>query len=140
MNKVLIDTDVVLDFFFDRQPFSEYSAKIFALCERNKIFGFVTPVICSNTYYLLRRTTRHEKVVDKLKLLLSITDVINMDKNIVINALNSDFKDFEDALQTFAAIDNGNIDVIITRNIKDFKKSRIGVLTPESYLGTLNIT
>ena len=139
MNKILIDTDVVLDFFFDRHPFSEYSAKIFALCERKKILGFVTPNICSNAYYVLRRTARHEKVVEKIRLLLSITDVISMDKNTVINAINSDFKDFEDALQTFAAIDNGNIDVIITRNIKDFKNSKIVVLTPESYLRTVDI-
>ena len=134
MKKILIDTDVILDFFFDRKPFSENSSIILSMCERKHIQGFVTPVIISNSYYLLRRTAQHNKVIDKLKQLLSITDVLNMNKQIVENALNSDFKDFEDALQNFAAVSNGDIDVIVTRNVKDFKKSEIAVLTPESFL------
>ena len=134
MKKILIDTDVILDFFFDRKPFSENSSIILNMCERKQIQGFVTPVIISNSYYLLRRTAQHNKVIDKLKQLLSITDVLNMNKQIVENALNSDFKDFEDALQNFAAVSNRGIDVIVTRNVKDFKKSEIAVLTPESFL------
>ena len=134
MKKILIDTNVILDFFFDRKPFSENSSIILSMCERKHIQGFVTPVIISNSYYLLRRTAQHDKVIDKLKQLLSITDVLKMNKQIIENALNSDFKDFEDALQNFSAVSNGDVDVIVTRNVKDFKKSEIAVLTPESFL------
>jgi predicted nucleic acid-binding protein len=137
MDNILIDTDVILDFFFDREPFSENAAKIFSLCESNKVKGFVTPVICSNTYYLLRQTARHEKVIEKLRQLMTFMDVLLMDRDIVIQALSSGFKDFEDALQNFAAIKSGQIDVIITRNVKDYIKSSIGVLTPESYLKSI---
>jgi len=137
MDKVLIDTDVILDFFFDRQPHAEYSAQVIGLCETNKIKGFVTPVIFSNVYYLLRRTARHDKVIDNLKQLLGITNVLAMDKEVVTNALNSGFKDFEDSLQNFAAMKHGAIDVILTRNLKDFSKSDIGVLTPESYIKSI---
>ena len=137
MDKVLIDTDVILDFFFDRQPYAEYSAQVIGLCETNKIKGFVTPVIFSNVYYLLRRTAQHDKVIDNLKQLLGITDVLAMDKEVVTNALNSGFKDFEDSLQNFAAMKHGAIDVILTRNLKDFSKSDIGVLTPESYIKSI---
>lgn len=66
MDKILIDTDVILDFFFDRQPFFEPAASIFSLCELKKVQGFVTPVICSNVYYLLRQTAKHKKVIEKL--------------------------------------------------------------------------
>ena len=76
MKRILIDTDVILDFFFDRQPFSEFAAKIFSLCESKQIQGFVTPVIYSNTYYLLRQTAKHDKVIEKLTPLLSIADVL----------------------------------------------------------------
>jgi predicted nucleic acid-binding protein len=134
MDKVLIDTDVILDFFYDRQPFAEYSSQVIGLCERNIIAGYVTPVIFSNVYYLLRQTARHDKVINHLKQLLSIMDVLLMDKAVVYNALNSGFKDFEDGLQHFAAMKAGDIDVILTRNLKDFSKSQIGVLTPESYI------
>ena len=134
MDKVLIDTDVILDFFFDRKPFAKYSTEILNLCEENKLYGFITPVIISNVYYLLRKTAKHDIIVEKIKQLLSIIEIIKMDKNAVINALNSEFKDFEDALQNFSAIENGEIKVILTRNIKDFKKSELAILTPETYL------
>jgi Na+-transporting NADH:ubiquinone oxidoreductase subunit NqrC len=126
-----------LDFFFDRQPFAEYSAQVIGLCEINKISGFVTPVIFSNIYYLLRQTARHDKVIDNLKQLLTITDVLPMDREVVSNALNSGFRDFENGLQNFAAMKNGEIDVILTRNLKDYSKSEIGVLTPESYIKSI---
>jgi predicted nucleic acid-binding protein len=133
MEKILIDTDVVLDFFFDRQPFSEYAAKILSLCELKEIQGFITPVIYSNVYYLLRQTSAHEKVIEKLNQLVSITEVLLIDRNAVVQALNSKFKDFEGALQNYAAEDHGQIDLILTRNIKDFKNSSLSVMTPESY-------
>lgn len=134
MTNILIDTDVILDFFFDRKPFSTDAAKILTLCETKKIRGFITPVIYSNVYYLLRQTASHQKVIENLKTLLSITDVLIMDREVVILAVNSVFTDFEDALQNFSATQNGSIKAIITRNVKDFKHSTIGVLTPENYL------
>lgn len=140
MDKVLIDTDVILDFFFDRKPFSEYATNILSLCESKKIKGFVTPVICSNVYYLLRQTARHEKVIDKFKQLLFIIDVLVMDKEVVKSALNSGFADFEDALQHFSAVKYGDIDIILTRNIKDYSKSEIGVLSPEMYFKTKTVS
>ncbi len=138
MKKVLIDTDVILDFFFDRKPFSDDSAIILSLCEQGKLQGFITPVIVSNTYYLLRRTAQHGKVIEKLKQLLTITNVLQMNKLVIENALNSKFKDFEDALQHFAAVDYGEIEVILTRNTKDFKNSEIGVMSPDSFVKLIN--
>ena len=138
MENILIDTDVILDFFFDRKPFSDNAAIILSYCESNKLKGFITPVICSNVYYLLRRTSKHEKVIERLSQLLTFIDVLQMDKEIVIEALNSKFKDFEDALQNFTAVKSGNINAIITRNIKDFTNSKIGVLTPDNFLKTIN--
>lgn len=134
MDKVLIDTDVLMDFFFDRKPFAKYSTELLNLCEEKKVEGFTTPVIISNVYYLLRKTANHSIIVEKLKQLLTIIDVISIEKNAVLNALNSDFKDFEDALQNFSAIETGEIKIILTRNLKDFKKSKLAILTPETYL------
>jgi len=134
MDKILIDTDVILDFFFDREPFAGFATEILNLCEENKIKGFTTPVIICNVYYLLRKSAKHEIIIEKIKQLLNIIEIIKMDKEAVFEALNSNFKDFEDALQNFSAIENGEIKIILTRNIKDFKKSEIAVLTPEMYL------
>ncbi len=137
MEKVLIDKDVILDFFFDRKPFSEESAKILSLCENGKIKAFVTSIMLSNIHYLLRKTATHEKVIEKLKMLLKIIDVIITDKKTVEDALNSKFKDFEDALQNFSAQNTNDIKIIITRNIKDYKTSKLSVMKPETYLKTI---
>jgi len=134
MESVLIDTDVILDFFFDRKPYSEDASKILSLCENGRIKGFVTPVMISNIYYLLRKTAKHEKVIDNLKKLLSIIDVSIINKSTVMEALNSDFKDFEDALQNFSARHSNEIKVIITRNTKDYRTSNLSIMTPEIYL------
>ena len=134
MDRILLDTDVILDFFLDRKPFSDDAAKILSWCELKEIQGFITPVIISNSYYLLKKNATHNKVIEKLKVLLTIIDVLIMDKEIVMNALNSDFNDFEDALQNFSAIKSGEIEMIITRNPKDFKHSLIAVFTPEIYI------
>lgn len=138
MKRILIDTDVILDLFFDREPFSENAAKVLSLCEKKVVIGFVTPVIISNVYYLLSQKGKQEKVIEKLKILLSILEVIVIDKNIIIVALNSEFKDFEDALQNYSAELNGEIDMIITRNTKDYKKSKLGIMNPENFLKVLN--
>ena len=134
MDKVLLDTDVLLDFFFDRKPYADFSARVLNLCAENEIKGYTTPVIISNVYYLLRKAAKHEIIIEKIKQLLHIIDIVKMDKNAVLNALNSSFKDFEDALQNFSAIENGEISIILTRNLKDFKKSELAILTPETYL------
>lgn len=134
MDRVLIDTDVLMEFFFDREPFSEYSTKLINLCAEKEISGFTTPVIISNVYYLLRKTAKHTVIIEKLKQLLTIIGIVDMNKNVVMSALNSNFKDFEDALQNFSAVENEEIKIILTRNLKDFKKSELAVLTPETYL------
>ena len=134
MDSVLIDTDVILDLFFDRKPFSNDAAEVFNLCAEKKIRGYTTPVIISNVYYLLTKTAKHEVIIEKIKQLLTIIDIIKIDKTAVLNALNSDFKDFEDALQNFSAIETKQIQIILTRNIKDFKKSKLAIVTPKTYL------
>ena len=134
MDNVLIDTDVILDFFFDRKPFAEFATKLFVLCETEQIKGYTTAVIISNVYYLLRKTAPHDIIIEKLKQLLVIIDVVIMDREVVIDALNSKFKDFEDALQNYSAINNGTIQIILTRNIKDFQNSSLAIISPEMFL------
>jgi len=134
MKKILIDTDVLLDFLYERESFCEDSAKILNLCDLNKISGWITPVILSNIYYILRKSHSHNEVVEKLRELLKILNVLSMNKDTVLLALNSEFTDFEDALQNYAAEYNGEINFLVTRNIKDYKNSSLEVLTPNDFL------
>jgi hypothetical protein len=84
----------------------------------------------------LRKIASHAKVVKNLQKLLLITNITSISKQDVALALNSNFKDLEDALQHFSASSHAKVDVIITRNIKDYKKSEVPVMSPESYLKT----
>ncbi|MCE6987982.1 PIN domain-containing protein [Dyadobacter sp. CY323] len=134
MKRILIDTDVLLDFFLDRDPFSESAEKILSLCNLKQVTGCITPVIISNVYYLLRKIGNHEKVMEKLADLISITDVLVIDASTISRAIHSDFNDFEDALQNYAAESDKKVDVIVTRNTKDYKSSSLAVMTPDAYL------
>ena len=68
---------------------------------------------------------------------MTILEVLTTEKDVILKALNSGFRDFEDALQNYSAELNGSIDLIITRNIKDFKNSSLGIMTPGNYLKTI---
>jgi predicted nucleic acid-binding protein len=138
MKNILIDTDVLLDFFLERQPFVENAESLISLCEKRQLNGYITPVICSNLYYMLRKAKSHEFVGEKIALFLSYIDVLIIDKAIISEALNSAFSDFEDALQNYAAENSTIIDAIITRNVKDYRHSKISIFTPEDFLKILN--
>jgi len=136
MKSVLIDTDVLLDFYLDRKPFSDDSLQLLLKCEQKQFRAYITPVIVANTYYILRRHATHHYVVERLQILLNTITVLSMDQKQVLAALESKFTDFEDALQYFSAVNSNKIDAIITRNIKDFKKSALPVFTPNEFLAT----
>jgi predicted nucleic acid-binding protein len=138
MTKIFIDSDILIDFLIDRQPFSESSTKIISLCSENKIKGFVTPMIIANIFYILRKSLSKSDLKIKFINLLKFIDIIEMNKATVLNALYSDFNDFEDALQNFAVEKKSEIKLIITRNLKDYRKSSLSVYTPESFLKTVN--
>lgn len=137
MKQLLLDTDVILDALFDRKPYSEAAIRVLDLCEKKQIKGYITPVCLSNTYYLLRRTASHKKVIEHLKELMKILEIAAIDKEIIKKALESKFNDFEDALQNFAAEKHSKISVLLTRNLKDYKNSNLAVATPEIWLLSL---
>lgn len=137
VNNVLIDSDIILDSLLDRQPFSNNSSKILSLCEKQKIKGFITGVMIANIYYLLKKEHDSQRILAAIKRLLTFLDILVIDKKMILAAIDSEFVDFEDAIQNFSAENNGSITAIITRNIKDYKKSKLSVLTPEMFLSTL---
>ena len=136
MNSVLIDSHVLIDSFAGRLPFVESADKILSLCNSGRLKGYVTPVSISNVYYILRKVGSHKKVTDKLRELLSIVDVVEMSKLSILTALNSKFTDFEDAMQHYSALDSSQIDIILTRNVKDYKFSEIPIHTPQDYINS----
>jgi predicted nucleic acid-binding protein len=136
MTDLFIDTDVIIDFLIDRKPYSREAAIIFSLIEQKKLKGYASSLTFSNLYYVLRKFESHTKVISKLDSISTILTILKVDEHIIKKALASGLPDFEDSIQYFSAIENRKIDVIITRNIKDYKKSHISILTPGDYLKT----
>ena len=86
---IFIDTDVVLDFLFNREPFSTFASILFTLSEQSKINAYISPLTISNCYYILRKLASHKKVINSLQKLLIITNITSISKQEVILALSS---------------------------------------------------
>lgn len=138
MTDLFIDTDVIIDFLTDRKPHSREAAIIFTLIERKKLKGYVSSLTFSNLYYVLRKLESHNKVISKLESVADILNILKVEQQIIKRALASGFPDFEDSIQYFCALEHKKIDVIITRNTKDYKSSEIPVMTPGDYLKTVS--
>ncbi len=133
-HKIFLDTNVALDHLADRQPFAEYAHRLFALAETGELAVCLSSLSFSNLYYILRKPKGHDEalaLLRKLKLLVGVAGVTEAE---VQSALSSSFKDFEDAIQHFAAKAEGGVSAIVTRNQADFAASDIPVLSPEEFL------
>lgn len=131
--KLFIDTDIILDILAKREPFYNPAAQLFALIEEKKVDAFTTPVVFSNLFYILSKLKSRNFAHSSLRKLRLLLTIIQVDEKVIDLALNSEFKDFEDAIQFYAAKFH-NLDFIITRNVKDFVSKEIVVLTAEDYI------
>ena len=133
-DSIFLDTDVVLDHLADRQPFAEYAHRIFALAETGKLKVCISSLSFSNLYYILRKLKGHAATLTLLGSLKSLVQVCAVGESEIQSALVSSFKDFEDALQYFAARSESGLSTIVTRNLADYSASDIQILSPDEFL------
>lgn len=138
MLKIFVDTDVIIDLLIDRKPFSEQAARIITLSDLKKIQVCVSTLTFANCYYVLKKYSSHSNVISKLSQLAEIVEIIDVTNKSIKAALSSEFKDFEDAIQNETAKSDLKINILVTRNIKDYQKSELSVLTPEEFLNSFN--
>ena len=127
MQKIFLDTNIVIDFLGERANFYQPAAKILTLADQKKIEIYTSPTSISNTYYLLSRFENTKIALEKIRKFKVLCSISMMDDEVIEKAINSDFKDFEDAMQYFSALAS-NCDLIVTRNEKDFKNIKIDIL------------
>lgn len=133
MVKLLVDSNIVIDLLTKRENFYEEAQELFTLADTRDLKLYISALTFANTHYLLSRHLNfHEarKILIKFKVLVT---VLSIDDKILDLALISDFKDFEDAIQYHTALES-NLDLILTRNKKDFKTSSLPVMTAKEYL------
>ena len=130
---LLVDTNIIVDLLSKRKDLYQEAQELFTLADDKKIKLFISSLTFANTHYLLSKELNSDearKILIKFKLLVSI---LPLDDKILELALSSDLNDFEDAIQYCTALEN-NLNIIITRNKKDFLLSELPVLTAKEYL------
>ncbi|MDP5105978.1 MAG: PIN domain-containing protein [Polaribacter sp.] len=135
--RIFLDTNVMLDFLGERIPFYDSIAKVLSLSERNEFIIIVSPISYATVSYFLSKFEGNKKANEKLRKFKVISSVCKIDEQTIEKGLNSDFSDFEDALQFYNAVES-NCDIILTRNAKDFKKATIPVMSPDEFLTSIN--
>lgn len=132
MMKVLIDTNIILDYLADRTPFADNAEKIISLCGE-ELTGILTASAITDVYCILRKVVGREQALEHLKLLFSVLDVAEVGKNDLLRAMELDMEDFGNALAAQCAR-RMKAEHIITRNIKDFLNSPILPIAPDDFL------
>jgi len=133
MEHLLVDTNIIVDLLSKRKNFYQEAQELFTLADEQEIKLYISSLTFANTHYLLSKelnSNEARKILIKFKLLVS---VLPLDDKILGLTLSSDFNDFEDAIQYYTALEN-KLNIIITRNKKDFKTSKLPVLTAKEYL------
>ncbi len=131
--RVLLDTNVVLDVALARTPYDAAAARILDASNSGSVYLSITASSATDLYYVLRKEKGREVGLRFIRGLLACVDACSVDREILIAALNSGFRDFEDAVQN-AAVVKDRIDVIVTRNKADYQTSPLTVLTPEEFV------
>jgi predicted nucleic acid-binding protein len=132
MKNIFIDTNVIIDFLGNRESFSNAATDLFDLYADNKKKLFVAAISYTNVYYLLYKQIKsHKTVISHLSTLYELTELIDINTSVINQSIHSEFTDFEDAVQFYAALSNKKIDIIVSRDKKGFKKSTLPVLDVE---------
>ncbi|MDP1621061.1 MAG: PIN domain-containing protein [Bacteroidales bacterium] len=132
-HKVFVDTDIIYDLLAKREPHYHAAAKLFTLSDGGKIQILISALTIANIHYLISKqlsSNEAKKIIRKFRLMVHI---VPLNEKIIDLALNSDFKDFEDAIQYYCALEN-NIELLLTRNLRDYKNAQIAVMTAQDFI------
>jgi predicted nucleic acid-binding protein len=132
MDKIFVDSDTILDLIQEREDYSD-ALQLFTLIEENKVKGYASPLIFANLFYILRKQESNKFALQVLIRLKALLHILTINEKIIELALSSGFKDFEDAVQYYSALEE-DMDYLITRNKDDYKKTGIIICNAKEYL------
>jgi len=136
MKNLFLDTNIILDLLANRMPFYMEAAKLFSLADKKKVKLSISSLCIADAHYILSRQKPEKEVRNILRTFKVLVKVLPLDDKITDLALNSEFRDFEDAIQYYTAIEYDQ-DLIITRNQQDFKESKIPVMTAGEFIKSI---
>ncbi|MDX2242749.1 MAG: PIN domain-containing protein [Leptolyngbyaceae cyanobacterium bins.302] len=130
--RVLIDTNVVLDFLQKREPFAEYAARLFARIDAGEVEGFIAATTITNIYYIVRKVAGAIVAQDAITQILTDLHICAVNRDVLEQALSLNFRDFEDVVQYVGGIVH-SVDAIVTRDRSGFPEGELVVMTPEEF-------
>lgn len=132
-HRLFFDTNVLLDHLIAREPFADDASQLWAMAERREVVGCISALSFNFVYYIIRHNADERAARRALKALRDVFDTIAVDSQVINQAIDSPFKDFEDAIQHACAI-RAKADHILTRDLSGFRPSEIPVVAPDVYL------
>lgn len=131
--KVFVDTDIIYDLLASRDPYYNAAARLFTLSDEKKIQLFISALSVANIHYLISKQLSSAEAKQVLRKFRLLVHVVPINEKIIDLALNSEVNDFEDAIQYFCALES-DCDILLTRNLKDYKKAQITVMTAQDFI------
>lgn len=131
MKHLFLDTDVIIDFLGERKPFAKFALEMFLMGNNKQLKLYTSGNSVTTAYYILCKYTEEQNARNLILNLFDHINIIPVDLRILRLAFSSDFKDVEDAVQHFSALTISEISCIVTRNTKDYRNSKLEILTPE---------
>ena len=134
--KLLIDANILLDVLQNREPYVQASSVIWKLCETEKAKGYVSALTFANLVYIMRKELEPKKIEETLQVLSLIFEFVDFSASDLSRAAELNWDDFEDAVQSVTA-DRVHADYIITRNMRDFTKSKVIAFAPSELIARI---
>ena len=132
MRKIFIDTNILLDVILRRTDFYKQAAAIWADCESRKVQGYVSAISLNNMHYIMRKMVAPDIALEYVRLVLNVFSIVPLDESILRLAVDLPQKDFEDAIQTFSAV-QVKADCIVTRDKSHFSGNYMPIISPLEY-------
>lgn len=136
--RLFVDTNLLLDVLAERKPFYSSAARIWSMCETGVCEGLVSAISFNNVFYIVRRARNVDAARRAVILMRDIFTSVAPDQQILNQAIDSDIRDFEDAIQFFSA-QRACADYLLTRNTSDFPKTQLPILAPDEFMVLMNI-
>lgn len=131
---ILVDTNVILDILLKRELYADEARIIFTMCANREVTGYLAAHSIPNLFYILRKKYSQKERRIFLRNLCDVFYISDLNIDKILSAIdNETFEDFEDCLQEECAVE-AEADYIVTRNPKDFQKSRVKVIGPSELI------
>lgn len=131
--RVHVDTNVLLDVLAEREPFWRSSAQVWSLAESGRLEAFVSAISYNNCFYIVRKYAGQARAYETLRILRDVFRPVPLTEQVLNQAMDAGFADFEDAIQYFSAL-HARAEILVTRNPDDFPKPALAVLSPTEFL------